>query len=107
MSKKKSKKLPDIYVEPIDRVTEVSIRNEIKEKGDFVLEQRSIPLRINGEEKNAIYVTKKFLEDMEKRKSQVGLDYNIYTLSRNGRYLNLPRGLGDRKSTRLNSSHGY
>jgi hypothetical protein len=84
----------DIYVEPLDELTNKSIRQTILDAGDFDLDHRQIPLKINQKPKDVILVTKEFLEKLERSKNQVlggPLRYNVYTKSRHGRFLNLPR----------------
>jgi hypothetical protein len=83
---------PDLYLEPHDRHTEVAIRKKIIDDGDFDLEERQIPLKINGELKDVIRVSPKLFKDIKKREFQLELKYSIYTLSKNGRFLNLPPG---------------
>ena len=111
MSKKKTEPA-DIYVEPLDEQTNKSIRQTILDAGDFDLDHRQIPLKINQKPKDVILVTQEFLEKMEKSKSQIlggPLRYNVYTKSKHGRFLNLPRtskkkvgGKAEREKNRLN-----
>jgi len=88
----------------------MAIRNKITGDGAFDFDERSIPLKIAPDKsKDVLGVSEKLLNDIKNRKDELGLKYNVYTMSRNGRFLNLPRTSGkklnvktENEKTRLN-----